>query len=37
MPFGSSLLLRLHDPNREFSHPLIETALHNYWVDQKER
>lgn len=26
------LLLRLSDPNREFVHPMIETALSKYWV-----
>jgi hypothetical protein len=31
------LLLRLSDPEREFVHPLIETALREYWVAPKEQ
>jgi hypothetical protein len=30
------LLLRLSDPEREFEHPLIETALREYWVAPNE-
>jgi hypothetical protein len=29
------LLLRLSDPEHEFTHPLIETALREYWVAPK--
>jgi hypothetical protein len=31
------LLLRLSDPDHGFVHPLIETALREYWVAPKEQ
>jgi hypothetical protein len=30
------LLVRLSDPTREFVHPLVETALRDYWTAHKE-
>jgi hypothetical protein len=29
------LLLRLSDPRREFTHPMIEVALRDYWTDRR--